>query len=162
MTADESCPDLIHTEVPGKKRVSERRYQRVWKHTLFLLNWCDVLIQTHCQYSSSKEEQSLSPRKLKQCTIQGKKTNNNTTNPVLPLTPSLHFLFLLWAHVKAKTCKTAQTSNREKAWSWPLGNHFLGQEARQNLSIKHENCLTFFSSTTKLLVLPIGLKKSLY
>lgn len=60
--------------------------------------------------------------------------------------------------MKAKRCKMAQTSNKEKAWSWLLGNNFSGLEARKNISVRHANCSICFSSTPKLLVLSIGLK----
>lgn len=60
--------------------------------------------------------------------------------------------------MKAKRCEIAQTSSKEKAWSWLLGNNFPELEARQNGSVTHANCSICFSSTTKLLVLSTGLK----
>lgn len=139
---------------------------RVWKHTMLLLNYWDVLMQTYCQYRSSKEELGLSPRTLNQFKLQGKKTNNNKTTACPPSCPFPFITldtFLAVSSSPLGMCEgqeTAQTSKRKstKLATWkPSGL----QEANENASIRHENCLTFFGSTTKLSVLPIGLKKSL-
>lgn len=74
-TAGEPCPDLTHTERPGKIDLLKGGTTEC-ENTPCL--WCDVLIRTLSQYSSSKEEPSLLPRKLKQYKLQGERTTQTS------------------------------------------------------------------------------------